>query len=216
MSTEIATGTDNLNPYLAYGREITQRTIVGDLLKFSKQGEWLIGKDEKEAEPKSKWIAQMDEVVLGWVKWLDKTAVDHRMGLLREGFRPEPRAALGDLNKADWEAGPDGQARDPWQLTNYIAMREVDGDKRIVTYAPSSKSGLNCAGLLYRTFGEALPRKPGQFPIVALGKDSYKHKQYGKIMIPTLQVVGWVEKSAFGELPEASEVSQDEMDEIPF
>lgn len=205
------------NPYLDYGRAVTARTIVGDILKFSKQGEWLLGKDEEELAIGTKVIAHVPQSLIGWVKWVDKVAVDHKMGLLREGFRPEGRAALGDLDKTEWEDDGTGRPRDPWQRVNYIPMREVAGEKRLCTYAPSSKSGLTCAGLLFVTFGEALPRKPGQLPVVALGRDSYRHKEYGKIMIPTLKVASWVDEAAFGDLPEGGDTIVEEGDDdIPF
>lgn len=213
MSTELATGNDN--PFAAYARAANQRTIVGDILKFSK-GEWTAGQNDEEIDEGSRFVAIMDELMIGWVKWSAGRPAEHRMGKLVEGFRPAKRTELGDTDESDWEYDTSGKKRDPWQLTNYLILKQRDTD-RLFTFAPSSRGGLSAIGLLCEAYGKGIRAKPDQFPVVEIGTSSYKHDSYGKIKVPTLTVVGWAPKAvAMAALDASTEQADDDEGDTPF
>ncbi|HEX2554221.1 MAG TPA: hypothetical protein VHL98_10995 [Microvirga sp.] len=219
--TDLAAGSSK-NAFEAYAESTSRNRIVGDLLKFSK-GEYTAGQNGDEVEEGTQLVANMDELMIGWVKWEDSKPVDMIMGRVAEGYVPPKRAELGDTDEDEWEVDQ-GQPRDPWQLTNYLILKATDSDD-LFTFATSSKGGLNAIGKLAGIFGKHMRQRPDQFPVIALNVDSYKHpnKAYGKIFTPKFDVVGWVGKEAFVEaLAAADEASgegggeADEGPEIPF
>src|SRR5215207_6542756 len=132
MTTDLATQNDN--PFLAYGNAVSRRSIVGDLLKFTRHGEWVAGQDEEEIPEGTRLIALMDELSVGWVKWANGRPAEQEMGLIAEGYRPPGRDKLGDHDEGLWECDDRGIARDPWQKTNQLFLRSTDGD-RVFTYS---------------------------------------------------------------------------------
>lgn len=191
------------NYFETYGAQMGGGSaITGQLLKFSK-GDWLCGQEDDELDEGTKLAANMDSLMVGWVKWDDNKPVEQLMGLLIDGFQPKRRAELGDTDEDSWEVGSDGKARDPWQFTNYLVMktpgkRATDVDE-LYTFATSSRGGLNAIGALCKTFGKEMRVKPDQYPIVELNVDSYMHpnKEFGRIKIPVLSVAGWEAKKLF-------------------
>lgn len=214
MSTALATENDNF--FSSYARAANRRTIVGDILKFSK-GDWAAGQNDEEIDEGSQFVAMMDELMIGWVRWDGGRPVEHRMGKLVEGFHPAKRAELGDMDEAEWEYDGGGKKRDPWQLTNYLILKDRDTD-RLFTFAPSSRGGLSAIGQLCEAYGKAIRAKPDQFPVVEIGTSSYKHDSYGKIKVPTLTVVGWAPKAAaMAALDAGTAHADDDPDgDIPF
>ena len=198
-STALSTGAER-NAFEQYAEAASRNKIVGDLLKFSK-GEYLAGQDGDEIEEGTELVANLDELMVGWVKWEGGKPTDMQMGRVVEGFVPAKRADLGDTNKEDWEFDDVAKApRDPWQLTNYLILKEPNGD-RLFTFATSSKGGMSAIGKLCGVYGKRLRSKPNDFPVIALNVDSYKHsnKSYGKIFVPDFEVVSWSDKGAFAD-----------------
>lgn len=191
--TAVATQDDN--PFLSYGRATSQSTIVGELLKFSK-GEWTCGKNDTEVPEGTQMVAIMDQLLTGWIKWVDGKPAEQEMGLVAEGYRPPRRSDLGDTDKGEWETDLQGAPKDPWQFTNYLLMKDISSGE-VYTFTTSSRGGINAIGKLAEAYGKNMRAKPDQFPVVALEVDSYKHsnKAFGKIFVPVLTVSGWMAKA---------------------
>lgn len=208
-----AVATTGGNAFEQYGNAVSQRTIVGELLKFSK-GEYTFGQNDQEVEEGTTLIANMDELMVGWVKWEDGKPAEHLMGRISEGYVPQKRRELGDTDENEWETDDQGRPRDPWQLTNYLLLKDPDGDQ-IYTFATSSRGGLNAIGELCKVYGRQMRQHPDDFPIIALNVDSYRHsnKAYGKIFTPKLDVTGWAPKAEFAEALEAAD--QEAADQQP-
>lgn len=194
------------NYFEDYGNRASNRAIVGRLLKFSK-GDWLAGEDAEEMERGYKLVAQMDTLSIGWIKWVDSKPEQQIMGLVVEGYQPPRRADLGDLDKGLWEVDvTSGQPRDPWQFSNYLICKEVGkkGDEEnLYTMAASSRGGINAIGDLCKTYGKKMREMPDEYPVIALGVDSYEHsnKAFGRIKVPVLEVVAWEGKKVATEEP---------------
>jgi hypothetical protein len=193
-----------MNAFESYGSQMSRSAIVGKLLKFSK-GDWLAGEDNEEIEPGTKFVCNMDQLTVGWVKWVDNKPEQQIMGLLVEAYVPPKRETLGDHDPAAWEVDMQGKPRDPWQFTNYVIMKEPgkDGsdDDNLYTFATSSKGGLNAMVSLCKAYGKEMRQKPDQYPIVQIGIDKYDHpnRELGSIKVPTFKVVGWEPKETFGK-----------------
>jgi hypothetical protein len=224
-----------------YGNEISQRNIVGDLLKFSK-GDWLRGQEGEEVPIGTQLIVNMDELLHGWIRWEDQKPAEQRMGRLVDGFKPPKRGELGHgypeleegqdpivdeddprIDRSEWELDDTTKApRDPWQFSYYIVMKdpkEEDPMEGIFTFASSSSGGRGAIGDLCKVYGRK--RREGyhnHYPIVALKVGSYKHskKEYGRIKVPVFQLAGWAAKTKFGDLPPPTEMQLTQDEEIPF
>lgn len=187
------------NFFEAYGAQTAQSAIVGQLLKFSK-GDWLVGEDSEELPVGTKLVAVMDQLTTGWVRWFDNKPTQQIMGLLVDGYQPPKRQELGDHDESKWEEDDQGKARDPWQFTNYLIMKKpgtkLSDQANLYTFATSSRGGIGCVGKLCMGYGKAMRERPDENPVVALKVDAYDHpnKQYGRIKVPVLEIVGWEKK----------------------
>jgi hypothetical protein len=190
------------NYFQSYGDQVSQKSIVGKLLKFSK-GDFLVGENNDEVEEGTQYVANMDELMVGWIRWQDNKPTDQIMGRVSEGHQPQRRSDLGDNDKTQWEVDDQGRERDPWQFSNYLILKTPGeaGDDSLFTFTTSSRGGLNAIGELCKAYGKAMRQRPDELPIIALGSGSYNHpnKAYGRIKFPTFDVVGWAPKAEFAE-----------------
>jgi hypothetical protein len=221
-STALSTET---NPFQAYGEASRQTSIVGKLLKFSK-GDWFCGQDDDDVADGSLFVANMDELMVGWIRWSDNKPTDHVMGKVSDRFQPPRRNELGDDDKSMWETDEQGKDRDPWQFSNYLLMMNVNDkakvteDSELFTFTTSSRGGLNAIGDLCVKYGKGMRSHKEQYPIVKIGNGSYQHsnKSFGRIKYPTFEIVGWMNKVSFlasegsEREPDSEEVEIDEKD----
>src|SRR5437868_829437 len=104
------------DPFAAYATAMSPNTIVGKLLKFSK-GDYTVGENSEEVRAGTMFVANMDEFLVAWVRWVDGKPAEHVMGRVAEQWVPPPRSKLGSTDKSDWECDKDGKPKDPWQFT---------------------------------------------------------------------------------------------------
>ena len=187
------------NAYQAVKTETQQTNIEGDLLRFTKQGDWVAGLNEDEIPEGTELIIGMNTFSKGWQKWEDQKPTQSKMGLVRESYQPALREELGDLDEDEWEeVGDPPQKRDPWQYTMMCQMMDPK-TKQVYTFSTSSKSGQTAIGAVSGAYGDRLQDggDADEMPIASLESDSYKHSQYGKIMIPVFKLTGkWVKPPA--------------------
>ena len=197
QSTALSTETSPSNPFTAYGEAVTHRNIVGELLKFSK-GDWLVGQDNEEVKVGTQFVANMHELLVGWIRWQDNKPTDHIMGKVVDSYQPPRRSELGDTDSHEWEVDDRGDPRDPWQLSNYLLMKGmVDGE--LYTFTTGSKGGRDAIGDLSKDYGKVMAQHGDEFPVVAISVRSYEHpnKSYGRIKTPEFKIVGWVGRDTF-------------------
>jgi len=196
------TGQAARNVYQQFGDETRTTNIEGDLLRFTKQGEWIHGQEEEELKKGTELIMGINTMKRGWQKWRDQKPVDFRMGLLSDGFRPPSRDELGDTDEDLWEEMGDVK-RDPWQETYQVLMLDPK-TKEVYTFSTSSKSGRTALGEISTAYGDRLQDGEDKeaMPIVKLMASFYKHKTHGKVMIPIFELTGkWVKPPKIEEKP---------------
>ena len=172
------------NPWLEAAAEAGNE--FGKILKFVK-GEWRIG-DDVIAEG-TEYIAFVDEVARGWIKFENGAVTDRRIVKVSSGQHPPKREELGDNDPSQWETGDDDdKPKDPWVIQWLLPMAPVEAEGDLTVYCASSKGGINAIGLLCRVYGRS--ERNGLLPIVALKSGSYKHPTYDKVFTPDLPIVG--------------------------
>lgn len=188
------------DPYAAYGQEAAQGA---NFLKFSK-GEWLLGQNDEEIALGRRLVGNMGELSIGWIRWSDGKPAERRLGLLGQGYRPEARDSLGFTDQTSWETDKEGKPLDPWNFTNELPMADPETGEQM-TLSVSSKGGIGAMGNLCKAYGREYRERDGQVPIIELGRDSYKHSEYGKTYVPVLTIVGWMENSGVPQPAKATE-----------
>jgi len=186
------------NAFEAYGQQMSISSITGTLIKFNK-GDWVTGEDE-DLDENLELVANMDQLMVGWIKWVDNRPAEQIMGPVAEGYQAPRRNELGDQDQNEWEVDDQGRPRDPWQFSNYIVLKEPGQDaseENLYTFATSSKGGLGAIGTLCRAYGKDMRTRPDEYPIIRLGTDSYNHRVYGRTKVPLITVVGWEPKAQF-------------------
>jgi hypothetical protein len=189
------------NLFEQYGDAATARSIEGALLKFNK-GSYFAGPaaDAIEIAIGGRLVGLMDTLLVGWVRWWDDAPTEHKIGLVAEGYQPERRADLSDLDKSQWKIDDDGEPKDPWQFTNYLVLRHLDTGE-LYTFTTSSKGGLSAIGELCKEYGKQMRQQPDKWPVIELGVDSYLHRdrKRGRIKFPVFTIIDWVAKDDGGD-----------------
>jgi hypothetical protein len=180
------------------------------LLKFVK-GKYYTGDDEVPIG--RQYIAHMNQLNHGWVKFEDGKVTEQRVGLVAEGFNPSKREELDSTDESQWEKDSAGKPRDPWTCQYYLALEDVDSGE-LVTFVTGTAGGNSAIG---RLCGQFVRNANNGQPIVRLGASSYKHKSYGRVEVPDFPVVGWTGLAHSGEAAILVPAARDDMDEeIPF
>jgi hypothetical protein len=166
--------------------------IVGDLFLFSKFGDFQAGRAREQVPLGTQVIGIMSQLLTGWVRWEDNRPVEQLMGLVAKGFKPAKRSELSHTDKATWPTDDEGEARDPWQLTNWLVF-ENQKTKQFYTYSTSSRGGITALGELAKDYSAHCRQTPDEYPIVALDRGSYRHphRQIGEVRFPIFKRVGW-------------------------
>jgi hypothetical protein len=185
-STTLQTIPATRNPFLSYAEAMTRRTIDGEILKFVK-GEYVAGKDGVVVPVGTEFVAVMDTLAIGYLKWKGGKPVDSHMGLIIDGFTPPRRSEVDEIESDTWEVDKSGDLKDPWQFTNTIVLIELAA-KGIYTFGASTRGGLDAIGKLCREHAKKSPA--GAYPIIGLDVGSYQHtdRSIGKVKFPIFEV----------------------------
>jgi len=178
-----------------YLEEVAPASIVGDGLKFSKDGDFIrMGTEEKISDARE-FRALCDQTLVGWLKFNGPgEAPDREMGLLYGGdYVMPPRESLGDLDQSKWEKGLDGQPQDPWQHTQYVVLQDAESAE-LFTFITSSRTGRRAVGNLLRHYDRLRMAKPDHYPVVRLKKGGFEHRdpRVGWVSTPVFLVIGSV------------------------
>ena len=203
------TATEQDNPWLQMAS--VAASGFGRLLKFNK-GKWEVGDDI--LPDGTKCVAHIDQLARGYVCFKDGRVADQRIGKIANGFKPPKREELPDSDQAGWlEKDASGRLRDPWCEQCYLALTRVDTGE-LFTFVTGSKGGIEAIAKLCGVYGRKL--HDGILPIVALQSTSYKHRQYGRIDKPELQIVGWDGEPMATPVQARTDITADSDDEAPF
>ena len=139
-----------------------------------------------------------------------------RVSHARAGAPFPEREELGDLAASQWEPGPDGHPRDPWQFARFLYLVD-DESAEAFTFTTSSFGGREAITTLADQVERMRVARPGAVPVVALGAAPMQTR-FGRKSKPVFRVVRWIG----GMMPPTVEAAKalpvrDEMDdEIPF
>jgi hypothetical protein len=204
---------DNRTAHEAYLDEIAPASIVGRMVKFSKDGKFITADDDEPISEESDFIALCDQTLIGYIKFNGEGQPPSKeMGLLYDGYIMPRRENLGDNDQAQWEIGLDGKPADPWQHHVYVVLQNV-GSSELFTFVTSSRTGRRAVGNLLRHYDRMSKTHPGHYPLIRLKVGGFQHRddRVGWVPTPVLAVIGRVPGENAAKPPPA-----DFNDEIPF
>jgi hypothetical protein len=211
-SAAVATNQTSVAKYLD---EIAPATIVGRMIKFSKEGRFVTADDDQPIAEDSEFIALADQTMVGWIRFNEDEPPTRVMGLLYDGFEMPARETLGDLDEAKWDVGLDGRPADPWTHQTYLVLQHAD-TAELYTFVTASKTGRRAVGNLLHHYNRMLRTHPGELPVVRLRTGSFEHRdeRVGRVKTPVFQVVGRAPQDSVAK-PDTS-VGADLDDAVPF
>jgi hypothetical protein len=193
---------DTRSPQERYLDEVAPSFIVGRLIKFSKEGQFITADDGQAISEDVDFYALCGEVQIGWIKFSQDEGVPptRHMGLLYDGFVMPARESLGDSDPAEWPAGLDGQPADVWLHQQNLVLQQCD-TKELFTYSTQSKTGRRAVGNLLRHYNRMRRSAPDDVPIVRLRPGGFQHKddRIGWVPTPMFCVVGRAPRDEGGQ-----------------
>lgn len=206
---------DNRTAIEKYVDEIAPSMIAGKLVKFSKEGKFIVAESEEEISPDDDFVALCDETLVGWIKFNDDAPPDRHQGLLYDGFVMPARESLGDLDVTEWPAGLSGQPADPWQHQICLVLQSPT-TQELFTFVTSSQTGRRAVGNLLRHYDRMRRTDKDSYPVVRLKPSGFAHRdeRVGWVHVPAFAVVGRVPKNS-AAVPDTS-TEADLNDSVPF
>jgi len=180
------------------------------ILKYEK-GVWFV--TTAEVPIGTKYIAFIDELASGFIKFNDGEAPEVHLGKVKFGKDKLPkRHDLGDIDQADWPV-IDGKPQDPWKAVMQLPLSPVDRIGELVVFSAISSGARSAVANLCGIYSRS-PRN-GYLPIIELGTSSYKHKKFGTVHVPVLKLVSWHQTAPVLESEDPAPAG-DMDDSIPF
>ena len=133
-----------------YLDEVAPASIVGRMIKFTKEGAFVTADDAEQISDEIEFAALCDQTLIGWIRFNGQGEPPERhMGLLYDNFVMPARGTLGHDDPSSWEIGLSGQPQDPWQHHVYLVLQNV-GTQELFTFVTSSQTGRRAIGNLLR------------------------------------------------------------------
>ena len=162
------------------------------ILKMDKTGYWVFGADSTDIDPETEWAINPNEFLHGYIAWGEGVVLGEKMVSVSH--------PLPELDPA-----PSG-ARKGWETQLGMSLQALNGEDAglAVRYTATSVGGRNAIQKIANAIADQLEADPSKpVAVVTLGKETYQHKQYGKIFTPVMTVVRWVGMDGAAEEPEA-------------
>ena len=147
--------------------------------QFTKLGEWLFGQERIEVEEDSQWAINPLSLKHGFIHWPDEGRPTEHMV---SATQPLPQLADLPVVDGDWNKNASFQA---------VCLSGEDKGQQVI-FKGSSLGFRKAWGEVATAIANQAVGGTGEVvPVVTLDSDSYTHKQYGKIMTPAIEIVGW-------------------------
>jgi hypothetical protein len=212
----VSTTPDTRTDVQKYLDEIAPANIVGRMVKFSKDGQFVTADDEGPVDEAAEFVALCDEVLIGWIKFHKdgETAPVRVQGLLYDGFKMPPRETLGDMDETQWGDGLGGKPEDPWKHQMCLVLQRIETGE-LFTFVTTSDTGRRAVGSLLRHFDRMRRAGADDVPVVRLRAGGFNHRdpRVGWVPTPVFAIVGKAPRDSAAR-PDTS-IAADLNDKIP-
>lgn len=153
---------------------------IGTLLRLLKSGFWVYGADDTEVEENSTWAINPASLQHGFVAWKDGELVGEKMVPI---VQPPIDVNTLDNVGAQWKA----------QVSFDLQCMSGEDTDTVVSYKVTSVGGLRASQKIINAILKQITAESSKIvPVVTLETDSYKHKEYGRIYTPELNIQKWL------------------------
>jgi hypothetical protein len=162
------------------------------IIKMDKTGHWVFGADQTEVEDGATWAINPYSFVHGFIAWGEGEVLGENMVPVSE---PLPEMGVAPAN-----------AKNGWEVQVGLSMKCLTGEDEGLEgrYSTTSRGGKRAWQELAVAIAAQVEKDQSKpVPIVRLKSDSYKHKNYGKVITPLFEVVGWMSMDGEGDAPAA-------------
>lgn len=149
---------------------------------FSKQGEWTIGQDRVVIKPSERWAVNPQAFKHGFIGWNDGKKVGEVMA---------PHGT--PIDQSTLEPIKSDKDEDGWKAQLSLDVKSLD-DGTEGTYSTGTYGGLQAVKGLVEAIVAQFNTDPAHaVPIIHLKTDSYKHRRYGEVFTPVIEVIAWAD-----------------------
>jgi hypothetical protein len=162
------------------------------IIKMDKTGHWVFGAEQTEVEEGATWAINPYSFVHGFIAWGEGEVLGENMVPVSE---PLPEMGVAPAN-----------AKNGWEVQVGLSMKCLTGEDEGLEgrYSTTSRGGKRAWQELAVAIAAQVEKDQSKpVPIVRLKSDSYKHKNYGKVITPLFEVVGWMSMDGEGDAPAA-------------
>jgi hypothetical protein len=162
------------------------------IIKMDKTGHWVFGADQTEVEDGATWAINPYSFVHGFIAWGEGEVLGENMVQVSE---PLPEMGVAPAN-----------AKNGWEVQVGLSMKCLTGEDEGLEgrYSTTSRGGKRAWQELAVAIAAQVEKDQSKpVPIVRLKSDSYKHKNYGKVITPLFEVVGWMSMDGESDAPAA-------------
>lgn len=176
-------------------RSLQTNAVAGGtvILKMDKTGYWVYGSEATDIDPETEWAINPNEFLHGYIAWGEGVVLGEKMVSVSQ---PLP----------ELEPAPSG-ARKGWETQLGMSLQAINGEDEglAVRYTATSVGGRNAIQKIANAIADQLEADPSKpVAVVTLGKETYQHKQYGKIFTPVMNIVRWVGMDGATDAPEVA------------
>jgi hypothetical protein len=154
---------------------------AASFLRMDKTGSWAFGVEADEVPADAEFAVNPEGFAHGYVAW---------------GEGEKLGEVIGPVTDAIPETGPVPGGARGWEFQLGMSLKGAPNSVMAgldLTYRASSVGGKRAIAALSKQIAERLEEgEDALVPVITLGSDSYKHKQYGKIYNPVFEIVRWV------------------------
>jgi hypothetical protein len=174
------------------------------ILKMDRTGHWVFGADQTEVEDDSVWAVNPFSFVHGYIAWGDGTVLAEKMAPVQDPL-PETGTAP-EAAKRGWEM----------QIGVTLACTNGEDAGMQARFSATSVGGKRAVQTLAAAIAEQVEKNPAKpVPLVALRKEHYQHKSYGRIFTPIFEVVNWASLDTGPDEAPEPEVEEEVAQEAP-
>lgn len=200
-----------------YIDEIAPANIVGQMVKFSKDSQFVTTDGGEPVDEAAEFIALGDETLIGWIRFHrdDETPPDRVQGLLYDGFEMPPRERLGDTDETKWQPGLSGAPDDPWKHQMCLVLQHAK-TRELFTFVTTCDTGRRSVGGLLRHYNRMRRTGTDEVPVVRLRAGGFNHRdpRVGWVATPQFCIVGRVPRDS--AVKPSTSVAADMNDSIPL
>lgn len=161
------------------------------LLRLTKTGQWVFGADSDEYDG-TPLVANPASFASGYVAWYQGQKEGEHMQPLSMG--PVDPQSLEPVKSGTVPPGAKEVSGRGWENQFSLELVSRHDTPVHLLYATAAVGGTRALLTLAGDIAYAIIEDPRRsYPLIKLGVDSYKHKQYGTVFTPLLEITGWLD-----------------------